>query len=276
MAEQQQYIPLTPADFIAGGLVSDVDVQIKSIQYQGWDYNGAISGQVLAVRMGLALLDDKLNATTDPELEQFWSCGPDLEDSGIRISEDGYGCLPGPSKSLLTKNSNFHILLTSLWGNGMPENQMADGRLSHLLNAKIHIVRVPAPKREGLAVRAKKDREFESQVLVVNKIHSAAWTKGGAKARPAAQAPGSRVDGSAAAAPATAATGDDASSTAIANINAVLAETPMISLDDLKVAIFQQHMKSKADVRNSVVKLITEAFLTEAGFKVKGDVVMAA
>lgn len=50
----------------------------------------------------------------------------------------------------------------------------------------------------------------------------------------------------------------------------------MISLDDLKVAIFQQHMKSKADVRNSVVKLITEAFLTEAGFKVKGDVVMAA
>src|SRR5262245_43883094 len=107
MAEQE-YLSLEPEDFVQGGLLSDVDVEFSDLQFCGWDYNGAVPEEILAVKATLRVLDDKGKPDPQSETDQFWSAGGPFSEVGT--SEDGYKLIPSATKNGLTKGSNFHHL----------------------------------------------------------------------------------------------------------------------------------------------------------------------
>jgi len=282
-------------DFIQGGLLSDIPVEILQIKFRGFDYQGAVSKDVLCVWLQFGLLDDNLKRTTDEPVEQFMSAGGDLDE--VMLSEpdqDMVGVLNSTgAKSAMTKGSNFEIFLQSLTkpingGPAMPKNWLRDNRssLKCLLGLKFHLFRSPAPKREGIDTSGRKRKEFEQQVPTATKIYWAPWaakqTAGkvdrklavvpAAGTAPAAPAPAAettqQVNGSAAAAGSGA---DELTIQAIDTVKAVLAENPIFeSIVDLKVAAFRHHSKTKADIRNSIVKMLADpAWLVANGFKVQ-------
>lgn len=282
-------IPLGLDDFVQGGLVSDVPVEVIEIQFRGFDYQGSVQKDILAVWMKLALLDENLKRTNDDPVENFWSAGGDLEE--VAVSSDGYqvGMLPGGSKSAMTKGSNFEILLKSLTkpalgGPAMPVNWLRDNQssLKCLLGTKFHMLRTPAPKREGIDTSTRKRKDYDSTIATATKIYWAPWapkTQGGkATARTAAAAAttAAPADTTTQAVNGAAQDGggggqDETTILAINTVKSALADNPIFeSIDDLKVACFRQLAKTKADTRNSVVKMVSDAaWLMANGFKVQ-------
>lgn len=279
-----QFIGMGADDFVKGGLLSDVDVMVKTISFLGWDYNGSIQDEVLAVKMELAGLDEKGKEITDQSLhEQFFSCGPKLTE--VTVSNDGYRLMPG-SKSALTQNSNWHIMLTSLWGLGMPKDFLSDGDLSKLINLKFHCIRVPAPKREGLQGSVGRNADREKEVLIANKIITPTWKAKAGTTKPPAnaqaptpapaqvtQTPAPQTNGAAAAqpvapapAPATSdTTGDDVNGIAAESIKTVLRTNPVMEkLADIKVEVFRLHQNNtSADKRNRIVQAANNLLKSE-------------
>jgi len=284
-------IPLGLDDFVQGGLLSDVPVEILQIKFRGFDYGGAVSKDILAVWVQFGLLDDNLKRTTDEPVEQFMSAGGDLDE--VMISEpdgDMVGVLNSTgAKSAMTKGSNFEIFLQSLTkpingGPAMPKNWLRDNHssLKCLLGLKFHLFRSPAPKREGIDTSGRKRKEFEQQVPTATKVYWAPWAAkqaaGKVDKKPAAAATAQaaaapaettqQVNGSAAAAGGGV---DEITQQAIDTVKAVLADNPIFeSIDDLKVAAFRHHSKTKADTRNQIVKTLADpAWLVANGFKVQ-------
>ena len=265
MAETQKFIGMAEDDFVQGGLLSDVDVEITALQLLGWDYQHAIDYDVLAVRAELSVLDEKGSRLEVAPEEQFWSCGPKFEE--VIVSEDGYRLLPG-SKSNLTKGSNWFIMLQSLWQYGMPKDYLREGNIKVLLGTKFHAVRVPAPKREGLASSGGKNPDREKTVLVANAIISAPWKKGTTRTRassastaPAAGAAAGAAGAAPAAAEDSAAANGAGDTTTLAGdlIRKILTDNPVVgSVADLKVLAFRELQSSAPDKRNSILgKLVT-------------------
>lgn len=290
-------IPLGLDDFVQGGLASDVPVEIIEIQFRGFDYGGNVQKDVLAVWMKLALLDDNLKRTTDEPLENFWSAGGDLDE--VAVSDDGYqvGVLQNGSKTAMTKGSNFEVLCQSLTkptlgGPAMPRNWIRDNQssLKCLLGTKFHMVRTPAPKREGIDTSGRKRKDYDPTIATCTKVYWAPWApktatgkavKGAQAQAPAAGAtagtPAGQVNGAAVAdagttagTPDTGAT-DDITNMAKDTVNKALADNPIFEkIDDLKIACFRLHAKTKAEQRNAIVKLISDpAWLKTAGFKIQ-------
>jgi len=262
-----EFIGLAKKDFVQGGLINDVDVIIKSIQYVGWDYQGAVADNVLAVMMELGTLDEKGKENAEVAVvQQYWSCGP--KESEVIISQDGYKLMPG-SKTALTIGSNFYLFLSSLWGLGMPDDFLADGSLSHLQNLKFHCIRTAPPKREGLVSTRARDDGRDNQILIANKIISAPWARGQGRTqaiRPPAQAANAAPAAAAAATPAAAADTAAAPASEGANGSAAGADevgalvlkiieenTVIAKPTDLKVRVFQALQNAPASKRNVMV-----------------------
>ena len=299
-------IPLGLDDFIQGGLVSDVPVEILEIQFRGFDYGGNVQKDVLAVWMKLGLLDDNLKRTNDEPVENFWSAGGDLDE--VVLSNDNYqvGVLPGASgKSAMTKGSNFEIFLLSLTkpalgGPPMPKNWLRDNQssLRCLLGTKFHMLRTAAPKREGIDTSGRKRKDYEPQVATATKIYWAPWAPKaqGSKVQRGAGAPAAdagagagtaqpqHVNGADISAAATAGAagggtaGDTIEAQAIETVKKALAENPIYaSVDELKVQCFRLHAKTKADTRNAIVKIVENPdWLKANGFKVADDGIVSA
>lgn len=290
-------------DFVQGGLVSDVPVEILQIQFRGWDYNGSVQKDILTVWMQLGLLDDNLKRTTDEPVENFWSAGGELEE--VVLSDDGYqvGILNSTgAKSAMTKGSNFEIFLQSLskpinGGPAMPKNWLRDNQssLKCLLGAKFHMLRTPAPKREGIDTSGRKRKDFEPTIATAIKVYWAPWspkTQGGKVTRTAASAPapapvnGPPAPDTTTQATTTQSTAADSGSSAVDEISIqakqtvqnALKETPIFEkIDDLKIACFRLHHKTKADTRNAIVKLIADPnWLKGQGFNVQDDGMVVA
>ena len=146
-------------------MLNNEDVEIKALQFTGWDYNGAIQESVAALRCELELIDERGKRTGEVK-EQFLTCGPKLEE--VNPSDDGYMLLPG-SKTGLTKNSNFWLWLESAWKKGMPGDFIKSGSVKPLLGVRFHVIQLPAPKREGL------DQKEGKTYLAVEHFISAPW-----------------------------------------------------------------------------------------------------
>jgi hypothetical protein len=294
-AQQRQYLGMGADDFIQGGLLNNIDVEITSAIWTGWDYDGAISTDVLAVKMTLTPLDEKMKPKPEEAVEQYWSAGGELGDTG-GITDDGSRVRPSEGKSALTKNSNLHVLIQTLWANGMPKDYLADGNISKLKGTKVHVIRTTAPKREGITRERKKDRE--DTVLVINKIYQGPWGKmtAGAtttKAQPAAapaQTQPAGVNGgstdaqlaqaaaqqqSSAPAPVPAA-GNEVEEAAVVALNTLIKEKGMFAaVSDLKIAGFRLHQKSNASLRNAVIALLeNESWLTSHGMQIVDGAVL--
>lgn len=165
---------LKPSDAVeGGGLLDNVDVMWKEVLFEMWDYNGT---QAASPALKVAMeLDD------GGEAVQYFSCGK-AED--WTPSKDGKKLVPIGGARGLNKASNFMILLDSLIKADFPEDKIGDD-CSVFEGLEAHMVRVPAPKRPGLApAKARADgRTYERTNLVVDKILKLPWEKKGATSK---------------------------------------------------------------------------------------------
>lgn len=175
--EKEGGIGLGPSTFVEGtGLISDVDAAFKEVEFVLWDYNGKIPEPAPALRALLGVEGE--------EVEQYWSAGSARE---FVPSDDGKMLLPVGSQAGLNKNCNAVQLLQSIADAGFEdaEHKIEDD-ISIFEGMIAHVVRVPAPKRPGLAKPARADgRVYEDQVLVVDSIIKLPWeSEKGKKAAP--------------------------------------------------------------------------------------------
>lgn len=182
-------ISLHPRDFVMGGLIQDVDVEVVEARFIATDYDGTLpSASALALKMDLKVLGDETNTIHT----QLFAAGnianfaPDPETDGRTLEKNG-------SREALDKNSNLGLFLQSMMDAGANLTPMSKGDVSALEGARFHIVRKPAPKREGLSnTTARADgQEREKTIVLCSKIISLPWDKAGkpaAAAKPAATA----------------------------------------------------------------------------------------
>jgi hypothetical protein len=180
-------ISLHPRDFIMGGLIQDVDVEVVEARFIATDYDRTLpSATALALKLDLKVLGDETN-TIHTQLFAAGSTAnfaPDPETNGRTLEKNG-------SREALDKNSNLGLFLQSMVDCEANLSPLAKGDISVLEGARFHIVRKPAPKREGLAstVTRGDGQEREKTIVLCSKILSLPWDKkgaGGGKASAAA------------------------------------------------------------------------------------------
>lgn len=249
-------ISLKPSEATQGGLLDNVNAEVKECSFVLYDYNGKVPTPNPALRM---LLKD---ADTGEEYEQYWSIGNSKD---WVPSENGKELVPVGSASSLKTNSNGMVFLTSLVNAGFPEDKIGDN-VGVFEGMVAHFIRVAAPKRTGLEKQKRDDgKDFEATILTVDQITKLPWEK--AKA---AGAPGGAKAGAGAGAGAKAGTSTTTTATSSPDLAAkaqelvmqVLSENPDgITRKDLPTKIFQK-VGSDPD-RNAIVTLVfKEEFLS--------------
>jgi hypothetical protein len=160
---------LRPSDAVeGGGLLDNVDVTWTKCLFEMWDYNGTQPASP-AFKVEMEMEDgDKAG--------QYFSCGK-AEDWSP--SQNGSKLIPIGGAQKLNKASNFMILLDSLVKADFPEDKIGE-EATVFEGLECHMVRVPAPKRPGLApAKPRADgRTYERTNFVVDVIHKLPWDKG--------------------------------------------------------------------------------------------------
>lgn len=264
-------VNLNPTTYVQGGLLSDVDVELKEIRWTTYDFNGAAEKASLCARCIFTTLDGD-----GEEHEQYLSAGsldrfiPDDDTDGKKLKQVG-------TAEKMTKGTNWHLFIQSIVDKGGDLTPLQED-ISILDGSKFHVVRVPAPKRTGGNIQRRTEREPE--VLVVDKVISLPWDKkAGAKGKATASAKPAAQTKQAAAPAAAAATSDDGDDamTVVSAVSAVLEGGP-VTLANLKIKAFREIGKDKSlsnDKKSALAKMITPDFLAESGFAIDGDTVSA-
>jgi hypothetical protein len=263
--------------------MQDIDVAITNVRWTEWDYQGTVNPPVLACRVTMAPLDGS------DEHEEFLSAGS-LDNFTPNPDDDGKTLVSPNGREHLTQSSNWYQFIQSILDSGGDLTPLKDD-VSILEGSKFHVVRKPAPKRDGAFTVQKKEGR-EAQILVVDKVISLPWDKKGAKrtavaAKPAAAvAAGAAKANSGAAANSVTATAaaaqeaqaeapagdDDLGNVAIGVVTGLL-EKGVTPLNQLKVFSFRELNKNKAldtKTKNAISAMITADWLAENGFVVDG------
>lgn len=157
-------ISLKPSDQQHGGILDDVDVQIKELIFTTWDYNGQQEPQ-LALRALYIEADGK-------ETEQYYSAGK-LEH--LVPSADGKACeaAVGSNKTGLNDNCNAAMFLRSIVEMGFPEDKIeeAESSIEVFEGTVVHLNAVAQKKRQGLQNADDKVRT----ILLVTQIKQFPW-----------------------------------------------------------------------------------------------------
>jgi hypothetical protein len=256
-----------------GGLLSDVDVTFTAVDCEEWNYGGKGPG---VPALHITMTDEQ-----GEEHEQYLSCGS-LDK--IVPSDDGSTFVPaeGSSTKGIPASSNGGIFMRSLGDSGYPftsDQGLPDDydprNIKQLLTGlNCHILRIPAPKRPGIAEPEAKPgkRTFPREVLTVTKINSLPWEKKKAKATsggPSKVAPkvgkGKAVEEE-----------DDATTAAVEVITELLqskkyAKSGINVEDDLFNAVFAA-IKTRPDRKQIVAAIQEDGFLERPEFTVDDGV----
>ena len=255
-------ISLDPSTFTEGGLLDDADVSIADAAFLMWDYDGKVNPAAPALGITLKTDDGK-------DHDEYLSAG---KAEYFVPNEDGSGLVPVGDKTALNNNCNAAIFLASLISIGVPVELLASGNIKAIIGMRLHINRVPAPERPGLA---QQDPNKKRTNLVATKLLSlpgeAAPAKpalgmsktatGGVKAPvPAAKAP-------VAAAPAPAAASDELTAETTGYVIQVLGEAGgTVARKAISPKVFAAAKAGGSADPASVMKLaFTEDFLMSAG-----------
>jgi hypothetical protein len=165
-----KHASLRPADFTSGGLLDDADVTITEARFVMWDYQGQIREPVPAMAVTMETGGEGTPLTET--YTQYYSCG---DSKNMTPSQDGK-TLEVTGSHGLKSNSNAGQFLTELVKAGFPDSKLAEGDISVLDGMEAHVIRIPQPKRAGLAKSAA-NPDKEQTILVVNKIHKLPWDK---------------------------------------------------------------------------------------------------
>ena len=159
MAEQIKGASLNPDTFVAGGLPDDIDIIFKTLRYvDDFDYNGAISNAILAVKLDYVTRDGE-------EGTQHYSAG-DLK--RLIPSTDGKRAVPvaGRDSAVIIQSSNLAQLVSSLVNAGYPKDKITDD-VSQFEGTGVHVRRVAQAKKAGLK---QEEGKKEQQVMIVSEI----------------------------------------------------------------------------------------------------------
>lgn len=180
MAEKRKGASLNPKNFITGGLLDDVDVTLKNVKFEMFDYAGT-SDPAPALGIDLVTGDEEQG---EKPYRNHWSVG------GADMwapSEDGMEVVPIGKDLFPRKSSNLFFLVTTLLEAGVPESVLESGRVDFLEGLKVHIVRKEPPGKSGQPKgkrvgRDGKEYEKDGKVYAVSKVYEPYPWAGGAAA----------------------------------------------------------------------------------------------
>lgn len=137
MASQVRSVSWSPDDFVTGGLLNDVDVEVEDAAFTmeaPVGYNVAVA--TMFFRMDLKDL------STGDVTAQYWSCGAKAAEE-FEPSQDGRYALIAKQggKGAFVKGSNFHVLAESLCAHGFPKASCGDAWA--VKGIQMHMVRIP-------------------------------------------------------------------------------------------------------------------------------------
>ena len=255
---QLKPISCQPEDFVAGGLINDVDVEVESAEFTT---EGPPNYTVDAL-----FFKASLKTLADGQIvDQWWSCGAKAKDD-FTPSDDGRFLLPtGPSGAkALVKGSNFHVFVESLVGKGFTGPGRVCGDAATYKGIQMHLVQQVLKDRPGMT----QSREGRTnQVLVCERIIKLPGEKAKRAATPAAKAaPAAGAKSAPAPEPATTGTDNgDLSELAASTLQSVLAANEgTLAKKAVRAQVFRAMQASKTDERNEVLKLISDQSWLEA------------
>jgi hypothetical protein len=253
-------VSLNPDTFSKGGLIQDVDVEIIGGRYTLEPPPGYTQRDRVFAELNLKVLDD------GSEVDQYWSVGANTD---FTPSADGLGLTPTGSRETLNDNSNFSIFIQNLVNVQFPKQSLTD-KLDCLFGTQVHVVRIPAPEREGLA----KDKDAKkSYILVPNKLiklpgekrKAAAGAKKSAGAAPASAPAAETIDEG------------EVETQALVDVTEIMGEGKALPIPLLKAQVIRRHMKTDTATRNKIVALVGDAdWLATQGFTVTGGQIQPA
>ncbi len=273
-------LSLNPKDAVQGGLIQNVDVEVVGAGFEIWTPPNAQSNYGRSAPTSLRL-DLKILDGSDLEHTEYISCGssdnvvPSKDGDELEAQHDGVAGI--------NNNTNVVLFTKSLVECKFPESKLVDFHASTLVGLKFHMIRPPAPKREGLEP-SEKASKYPPTYLACKEIIQLPWEKKGkaaaaAKGRTATAAAAKAT--TAAAAAATAAPDDsgdpEIEQAALAAVLGVLdGETGPVPLTQLKIKLFSSMKSMPAEERNPLLKTATDAdWLTGQGLTIsKGMVSM--
>jgi hypothetical protein len=247
-------VSFNPDTFVKGGLIQDVDVEIIGGRCTLEPPEGYSQRDRVFVELELKVLD------TDEEVTQYWSAGKNTD---FVPSSDGDELVPTGSRGALNDNSNWSIFCQNLANCQFPKDRLETGKLSALVGTQLHVVRIPAPERAGLA-GPKGEGDRKQTILVPNKLIRLPGEKKargrGAKPAKDAGAEPEEQEGSVT---------DDQIFDAVSEIAASSSQATPLGL--LKAALLKRFLSLPASERNRVIARGSDpAWLKEHGLEVKG------
>lgn len=276
MAEKLKLISMFPGDFIKGGLVNDIDVEITGAVFCTWDYGGKSLDKALALRLSMK------DMASGEEYEQYWSAG-DPANFTI-VDENGEGgqsegvALASTTKAGMNDNTNTAHLMVSLLNCGYPKDRLEQFTCADVIGLQGHVLRVPAPKRPGLKQEPQQEGR-EQTILTFTKIIKLPWEKkSGAAVKKTTAAAAKKT--APAAGPSTDAPDGELDAIGIQVLTEMLEAEGTLPLKGLKVSFLRYIAKAKvatAPQRNPLAQLVsTEEWLLSNGFMVEeGEVTLA-
>ena len=157
------------------GLLDDVDVSFQKVRVVTWDYNGKVAVPVPALCVTMEQEDGAVN-------DQYYSLGKATD---WQPNEDGTEVVAVGKATGITNSSNAALLINSLVDAGFPTAKITDD-VRFMEGIKVHMSRIPAPKRGGTTKAPRADgRVFEDTVLVISAIIAMPGAKAAPKGKPA-------------------------------------------------------------------------------------------
>jgi len=273
--ETLKVMSMDPEDFIRGGLLNDVDVEVTAATFCTWDYGRSDIEPVLALRLELKEME------SGETVDQYWSAG--AANQFVIIDENGEGGVSeGPQFGSVTKegvndSANVSHLFVSLKELGFKREKLVQFNCADIIGLQGHVVRNQAPKRQGLKDQPQ-EGDREKTILVFSRIIKFPWDKSkkkttakkaAAKKTAQASAPADDGDGN-----------DEVTALGITVVNDLLEAAGSVELKGIKVAALRYMAKNKvaaAPQRNPVAQMVAnQEWLIENGFAVDDGTVMVA
>jgi hypothetical protein len=246
---------------VEGGAVPvDRNLTWKECRFNLFDYKTK-AGDVVATTCAL-----RINYVDDDgqEFEQQYSVS---DPERFIPSQDGKTLVAVGSAEVLSKSSNFYVLMNALVNAGFPENRLEDD-VSTLDGLITYNIGMPMPKRAGLASSEPAEGGRERILSVPDRVIKLPWEKGKGKAAPAkAKAPATDE-------------GDDEEVTeaALAFVADAVEEIGTITRQQLATRLFKKEAKNpnKDAIATLLFKPEFQANLLANGYTVDGEEVSKA
>lgn len=245
-----------PDTFVKGGLIDDIDATLTGVKCEMYDYNGNVIPPNPALGVDIVYGEGE-----DDMTRQYWSAGNHQD---WAASEDGKFFIPVGQKTAFSQSCNMFHLFKSLKEAGFDMAKLdGDDGVTALNGLRVHMIRIAAPKRSGLATKKKVNpatgKEYDDTILVVQSILGAEGA--GAKDEPKAESKAGATDAG------------DAEKQAVDVVKKYLAANGKLEKKELPTKIYEMLKDNPA--KNVILQILFKDEFLNANFNVVEGVIFA-